>query len=62
MSVLAAPRALVFDLDGTLIDSAADLADAVNEGRGTLGKDETGDVAAEGEEAEAMAEAEAEVS
>jgi small subunit ribosomal protein S2 len=38
------------------------IADAVNEGRGTLGKDESADAAAEGEEGAELAEAEAEVS
>jgi phosphoglycolate phosphatase len=31
------PRAVVFDLDGTLVDSAPDIADALNDARATIG-------------------------
>ena len=32
------PKAIVFDLDGTLVDTAADLAAATNEALGTIGR------------------------
>ena len=36
---MSAPRALVFDLDGTLVDSSADLAAAINRTRAELGRE-----------------------